>query len=57
MVTNVKTLTQVWMGDISLGKALRGKLITITGSPYLKRNITKWLGRNYFSGVKPVRKK
>jgi DNA-binding HxlR family transcriptional regulator len=57
LVTTVKTLTEVWMGDISLGKALRGKLITITGSPFLKKNISKWLGRNYFSDVKPARRK
>lgn len=53
--TDVKTLTRVWMGDISLTRALREKLISLTGSAHLKNNISKWLGRNYFADIKPAR--
>lgn len=55
LLTDVKTLTQVWMGDISLSKALRENLITLTGSAHLRKNISKWLGRNYFADIKPAR--
>ena len=54
--TDLKTLTGVWMGDLSLGQALRNKLITLTGAPDLKRGMSAWLGANYFADIKPARK-
>lgn len=53
--TDLKTLTGVWMGDLSLGEALRNKMITVTGDPALRRNMPTWLGTNYFADVKPAR--
>jgi hypothetical protein len=50
--TDVKALTGVWMGDLSLGQALRNKLITVTGKDDLKRGMSAWLGTNYFADVK-----
>lgn len=55
IVTDVQTLTGVWMGDISLGQALRDHRIRLSGSDHLKRDISTWLGRNYFADIKPVR--
>lgn len=54
LVTDIRTLTGVWMGDIGLGQAIRSNLLRITGSPRLKRDIATWLGANYFSGIKPA---
>jgi len=56
IVTDTKTLTGVWMGDLSLRHALRTKLISLYGSSSLKRNISNWLGRNYYADVKPAKK-
>ena len=56
VLTDLKTLTGVWMGDLSLGQALRNKLITVTGDPAMKRNMSAWLGTNYYADVKPARK-
>ncbi|MCU7931002.1 MAG: helix-turn-helix transcriptional regulator [Candidatus Thiodiazotropha sp. (ex Codakia rugifera)] len=53
--TDLKTLTGVWMGDLSLRQALRNRLITVTGKDDLKRGMSTWLGTNYFADVKPVR--
>jgi len=51
LVTDVRTLTAVWMGDIGLGQAIRSKQIKLAGPPKLKRDISTWLGTNYFADV------
>jgi DNA-binding HxlR family transcriptional regulator len=53
--TDVRTLTGVWMGDIELGQALRDSRIRLIGDSVLKRDITTWLGSNYFADVPPAR--
>ncbi len=53
--TDVRTLTGVWMGDIALGQALRNARIRLTGPARLKKDISTWLGRNYFSDIKSAR--
>lgn len=50
--TDLKTLTAVWMGDITIMKALREKWIKLSGETHLKKNIAVWLGTNYFADVK-----
>lgn len=54
--TDLKTLTGVWMGDVSLGQALRSRSIAVTGASDLKRSMSTWLGTNYFADVKPARR-
>ena len=55
LLTDVATLTGVWMGDIDLKTALRDRRIRMTGPARLKRDIPTWLGRNYFADVDPAR--
>ena len=55
IVTDVATLTGVWMGDISLGQALRDRRLRISGRADLKRDISTWLGRNFFADIKSAR--
>lgn len=55
VLTDVTTLTGVWMGNIDLGQALRDGRIRLSGSTQLKRDISTWLGRNYFADIKPAR--
>jgi hypothetical protein len=40
--TDRKTLTGVWMGDLSLVRALRNKPIIVTGEDHLKRGMSAW---------------
>ncbi|MGA9442819.1 MAG: winged helix-turn-helix transcriptional regulator [Methyloceanibacter sp.] len=54
VLTDLRTLTAVWMGDIGLGQALRDRRIRLTGPTQLKRDIATWLGTNYFADVKPA---
>lgn len=51
IITDTRTLTHYWMGDISMAKAKQEKHITIDGDTTLKKDITTWLGRNYFATI------
>jgi hypothetical protein len=55
IMTDLRTLTGVWVGDIGLGQALRDHRIRLDGSTRLKRDIATWLGKNYFADVSPAR--
>ncbi len=55
IVTDVRTLTGVWMGDLGLGQALRDRRIRLTGDDWFKRDISTWLGSNYFADIPPAR--
>jgi DNA-binding HxlR family transcriptional regulator len=54
VLTDVKTLTGIWIGDISIAKAIRTKLVSLSGPAKLKRDISTWLGTNFFADVKPA---
>jgi DNA-binding HxlR family transcriptional regulator len=54
VLTDLKTLTRVWMGDIGLALAQRKGLLEVSGSPDLKRNISGWLGTSYYADVRPA---
>jgi DNA-binding HxlR family transcriptional regulator len=54
--TDLRTLTAVWMGDTTIMKAMRDKLVTVTGAAALRKNIAAWLGCSYYVDVKPARK-
>lgn len=53
--SDLKTMTAIWMGDTTVMKALRENLVELTGSSHLKKNITVWLGTNYYADVKPAK--
>ncbi len=50
--SDLKTLTAVWMGHITITKAMRDKTVEVQGSSYLKKNIAIWLGTNFYADVK-----
>ncbi len=54
--TRCKTMTQIWLGDTSLSKARRDKLINVTGDTELNKTMTKWIGCSPLAGVKPARR-
>jgi hypothetical protein len=51
LLTNTKTLTGVWMGDIHMGEALKNESIGMTGPKRFKRDLSIWLGTNYFARI------
>jgi hypothetical protein len=51
--SDLRRLTVVWMGEISITKGMWDKRVTVTGSSYLKKNIAVWPGGNYYNDVKP----
>ena len=55
VLTDVKSLTAIWLGQITFKQALRKKLMKLAGPPRLKKDISIWLGTNYFADVKTVR--
>ncbi len=56
VLTDVKTLTGIWMGDFDLKECIKNKLLRMTGPENLKNDIDIWLGKNYFSNVEGKRK-
>lgn len=50
--TDLKTLTQVWMGDLSLARAQASGRLAVNGVASLTRNLSKWLVLSAFAGVK-----
>lgn len=54
VITDVKTLTSYWMGDISLDSALKHDTIQIRGNTKLKADIKQWLGRNYYADIESM---
>ena len=54
ILTDLKTLTGVWMGDLSLGQAIRSGQIKVSGAQELRSSMSAWLGTNYFADIKPA---
>jgi DNA-binding HxlR family transcriptional regulator len=51
--TDLRTMTQVWLGDLSLREARASKRLTVVGPPAFLRNMGSWLPLSAFSGIKP----
>ena len=49
--TDVKTMADIWMGDNSYRKAIRGGLLQIVGHDMLTRNVTKWMNNSIFTDL------
>lgn len=50
----VRTLVDIWMGDLSYRKALHDDLIKAVGDPLLRRNIFAWLEPSVFADLPPA---
>jgi len=53
---DLKTMTEVWMGDLPLRKAQADRRLKIVGSPALLRNLTSWFPLHMLAGIRPVRR-
>lgn len=49
--SDVKTFTQVWLGDLGFDRALREKSISLSGPPQLRRQFPRWLELGTFAHV------
>lgn len=52
VVASVRSLTAVWMGDIGVRRAIRTKQLKVSGPAQVQRDMSIWLGANYFADVK-----
>ena len=55
MVTDLRTLTGMWMGYEKLSTILREGNMELIGPSRMKKDIGKWLGTNFYADVKPVK--
>ena len=49
--THIKTMTQVWMGDLQIAAALKSGKIKLDGPSKLQRAFPGWLGLSLFAAV------
>lgn len=54
IMADLRTLTQVWMGDITLGRAIREHKIRISGDIKLKSTIKTWFTLSTVADIKPA---
>lgn len=55
LTSDVRTLTGVWMGDISWAAALRSGKLKLTGASHLRRALPAWLKLNHFAPIRPAK--
>jgi hypothetical protein len=51
ITTDLRTMTRVWLGDISVADAVRSSTMTLTGRTALVRSLPNWIGLSAFAGV------
>jgi DNA-binding HxlR family transcriptional regulator len=49
--SDVRTLTDVWLGDVSITQALQEGVLRLGGTPALRRAFPEWLGLSLFAGM------
>ena len=49
--SDVRTLTEVWLGDQGLREAMRANLLWLGGDPVLRSSFADWLGLSAFAGI------
>jgi hypothetical protein len=55
--TALRTMTQVWMGDMSLAQAREKRLLSVSGPARLVRTLSSWLGASPFADIPSARMK
>lgn len=49
VVAELATMTQIWLGHLSLEEAVRARRVGLEGDPGLKRTMASWLGLSSFA--------
>lgn len=52
--STLKTMTQIWMGDLTVAKATRDKLLNLKGNSEIKKSMASWIGCSVLAGIKPA---
>ena len=52
--SKVRTLVEIWHGDLDLGRALRENLVRAHGNVHLARTMPEWLGICLYADVRPM---
>jgi len=55
VMTDVRTLTEIWLGDVSVAAAQRAGNLRLEGPPRLRKAFGSWLLRSHFAGVASAR--
>jgi DNA-binding HxlR family transcriptional regulator len=50
-VTDLRTMVEVWMGDITYKKAIREKRLKLIGPAALTSNVTNWMSNSVYAGI------
>ena len=51
----LRTMCELWMGDVSYKRALAEEKLQVVGPPALTRNISSWITPSIFAGTAPAR--
>lgn len=57
LASSLQTMTQIWMGDISLVQARASGKLKVTGAAALVRGLGKWLGASPFAHITPAQQR
>jgi hypothetical protein len=52
--SNVRTLTNIWMGNTTWASALREGTLKLSGNSDVRRALPRWLKLNVFAPIKPT---
>jgi len=55
LFTDVRTMTAIWTGDLTLDSALASGALDAQGPPQLRRRLKDWLGLSKFAPVQSMR--
>ena len=55
LFTDVRTMTAIWTGDLTLDSALASGALEAQGPPQLRRRLKDWLGLSAFAPVQSMR--
>jgi len=51
---DLRTMIEIWMGDLSYRAAIRNGKLKLTGSSALRRNASDWMTNSSFAGAPPA---
>ncbi len=54
VVTGVRSLTRIWLGELTVARAVDSGMLELIGPAALRRRFGSWLGTSPFAGVKPA---
>ena len=49
--TSLRTLTEIWRGDLSWTQAIRSGALVVEGPTEVRRAVPRWVGQGNFAAV------